>query len=141
MVVAAPPRRWWVKLADFGLSKRLTDATGYSTRSGTRDYMAPEMLGYLKPDKPSAHYTSAVDIWATGCIVYRLLTGAVPFPEGPLLTNYCNDSSLFPYDQLVVNGVGRSIVAFLEDVLATTPQKRPSTFQALQHMWIRTGID
>lgn len=59
LVVHGPPE-WWVKLADFGLSKRLTELTAYRTKGGTLSYMAPEILDYL--DMPSEEYTNAVDL-------------------------------------------------------------------------------
>ena len=139
MVVNGPPR-WWVKLADFGFSKRLTETTGYHTRSGTQSYTAPEILKYLESDVSDFDYTDAVDMWATGCIVYRLVTGVVPFPPGTFLMKYCEDKSLFPYDQLIDNGVKSGAVRFVQGLLATTPGERPSAVQALQHPWIKTGM-
>lgn len=48
--------------------------------------MAPEVLRCpLKAapednkDQPALHYTTAADIWAVGCLVYEVLTGAPPF--------------------------------------------------------------
>lgn len=69
LVVNGPPE-WWVKLADFGLSKKLTETTAYHIKSGTQSYTAPEILNYLNTDTLSAGYTNAVDLWAVGCITY-----------------------------------------------------------------------
>jgi serine/threonine protein kinase len=62
--------------------------------------MAPEVLNFLNPSKPGSDYTDAVDIWSAGCIVYRLITGVVPFPEITSLMKYCEDKSSFPYNDL-----------------------------------------
>ena len=94
-----------MKLADFGLSKRLTNTTGYNTRAGTQSYMAPEILDFLNLYEPGLDYTDAVDIWSTGCIVYRLIIGVVPFPLSTLLMKYCKDKSLFPYNALFDSGI------------------------------------
>jgi len=102
--------------------------------------MAPEMLNYLKTNTSDSDYTDAVDMWATGCIVYRLVTGAVPFPPGPFLMKYCEDKSLFPYDQLIDSGVKSGLVRFLQQLLAVTPGERLSASQALQHVWVKTGM-
>ena len=51
-----------MKLADFGLSKRLTNTTGYNTRAGTQSYMAPEILDFLNLYKLGLDYTDAIDI-------------------------------------------------------------------------------
>jgi len=43
------------------------------TLVGTLNYMAPEML-----DKWQA--TLGTDLWALGCIIFKMATGKVPFP-------------------------------------------------------------
>lgn len=70
------------KLGDFGLALRFDEEIPFS-RSGTLDYMAPEVLKCpLKtyPDEnkqdSSLHYSSSVDTWAVGVLAYELLTGA-----------------------------------------------------------------
>lgn len=37
------PGSWWIKLADFGISKKM-DWTVTSVNIGTYDYMAPELF-------------------------------------------------------------------------------------------------
>jgi serine/threonine protein kinase len=62
---------WWVKLGDFGLTKKQTDGTVYRTQAGTEKYMGPELYFYVPGlNKETSEYTNAVDIWALGCIVY-----------------------------------------------------------------------
>jgi serine/threonine protein kinase len=136
LVVNGPPK-WWVKLADFGLSKRLTETTAYRTKGGTQSYMAPEILEYL--DTPSGEYTNAVDLWAVGCITYRLVTGVVPFPPGKSLLKYCEDKSLYPYDALLDSGIKSLCSNFIKELLETHPKQRPLASQALNHAWIISG--
>ncbi|KAH7333198.1 kinase-like domain-containing protein [Rhexocercosporidium sp. MPI-PUGE-AT-0058] len=138
LVVNGPPL-WWVKLADFGLSKRLTDTTAFYTKNGTQSYMAPEILNYLNAEDSHDHYTNSVDIWALGCIIYRLITGTVPFPPGKSLMKYCDDKSLFPYDALFDSGITSECSKFLRQLLTTQPTDRPPASQALQHLWILSG--
>lgn len=123
-------------MADFGLSKRLTDTTGYNTRAGSHLYMAPELLNLPDSYNPSSDYTNSVDIWSTGCIVYRLITGVVPFPPGTSLMKYCEDKSLFPYDALFDSGIKSEGAKFLRQLLAVHPSTRLSATQALKHSWI-----
>jgi serine/threonine protein kinase len=139
LVVHGPPQ-WWVKLADFGLSKRLTESTAYRTMTGTLSYMAPEIHPYLDTYTPSAEYTNAIDLWAVGCITYRLVTGDVPFPPGTSLLKYCKDKSLFPYDPLLDCGIKSICSRFVKELLETYPKQRPSASQALNHTWIITGM-
>jgi WD40 repeat protein len=137
LVVHGPPK-WWVKLADFGLSKRL-ESTAYHTESGTQAYMAPEILNYLDPNTRRVGYTNAVDLWAVGCIVYRLVTGVVPFSPAPWpLIQYCKDRLLFPNGPLSSIGFkqGSSCSSFIRELLAAEPKERPSATQALNHPWI-----
>jgi WD40 repeat protein len=62
-----------VKVTDFGIAKALTASkvTKPGTMIGTLAYMAPEQwLG-----RPA---TFSIDIWATGCVLYELLSGRRP---------------------------------------------------------------
>ncbi|KFZ22766.1 hypothetical protein V502_02755 [Pseudogymnoascus sp. VKM F-4520 (FW-2644)] len=138
LVVHGPPQ-WWVKLADFGLSKRLTETTAYYTKSGTQSYMAPEIFDYLDTDTPSTEYTNAVDLWAVGCITYRLVTGKVPFPPGKSLGKYCEDKSLFPLGPHFDSGMKSSCFEFIKGLLEPHPKERPSASQALALTWNISG--
>ncbi|KFZ25320.1 hypothetical protein V502_00199, partial [Pseudogymnoascus sp. VKM F-4520 (FW-2644)] len=140
LVVHGPPQ-WWVKLADFGLSKRMTETTAYYTKSGTQPYMAPEILDCLDTDTSSMGYTNAVDLWAVGCITYRLVTSIVPFPPGRSLRKYCEDRSLFPFDPLFDSGIKSLCIEFIKGLLEPHPKERPSASQALADTWVMLGIN
>jgi serine/threonine-protein kinase len=69
----------FIKVLDFGIAKIIDeqyDATRPSSTSsgliGTPEYVAPELIRGLTPDH-------RVDIYAVGVILYRLITGDVPF--------------------------------------------------------------
>jgi len=98
--------------------------------------MAPEVLNYLDSGESTEHYTNAVDLWAVGCITYRLVTGTVPFPPGLSLMKYCQDKSLFPLDALFDSGIKSEGFKFIRKLLVTDPKERLSAPQALQHEWI-----
>lgn len=127
-----------MKLADFGLSKRSTVSTVFHSQIGTQSYMAPEILDNVHSDASSAQYTDAVDLWAVGCITYRLLTGMVPFPPGGSLWRYCDDRSLFPTQPLLKNDITGSGSKFIRKLLMARAKERPSASQALNHSWITT---
>ncbi|GMT26733.1 hypothetical protein PFISCL1PPCAC_18030, partial [Pristionchus fissidentatus] len=55
--------RGYLKLADFGIAKRVKDCTW--TLCGTTEYMAPETF-------QSKGYTKAVDWWALGVLMYEM---------------------------------------------------------------------
>lgn len=134
VLVVHGPLDWWVKLADFELSKRLTASTRYhSVMIGTESYMAPELYEDLNSNGEGAEYTSAVDLWAVGCITYRLITGTVPFPPGRALARYCDDSSLFPDRLLSESEITDASSTFIHELLVTDPKRRLSASQALNH--------
>ena len=54
------------KLGDFGVARIASASTGASTRAGTINYMAPEVFRGEK-------YTSNVDIYSLGLVMYQLL--------------------------------------------------------------------
>ena len=114
----------------------MTDTTAFNTKGGTQSYMAPEILNYLSTSEGSEEYTNAVDIWAVGCIVYRLITGGVPFPPGKSLIRYCDDKSLFPYDALFDSGIRSEGSRFLRQLLRVMPHDRPTASEALKHPWV-----
>ena len=61
-------------LADFGISRSLADAglVGEASFQGTVDYVAPEQIRGDAIDARS-------DIYSFGCVLFEMLTGAVPF--------------------------------------------------------------
>ncbi|XP_046623014.1 cyclin-dependent kinase 20-like [Neodiprion virginianus] len=64
-----------LKIADFGLGRLIWDdnSHSYSHRVATRWYRAPELLYGAR------YYTTAVDIWAVGCIFGEILNSAPLF--------------------------------------------------------------
>jgi serine/threonine protein kinase len=63
----------WVKVMDFGIARQAVDSrlTMAQTIAGTPSYMAPEQaMGAAVKES---------DIYALGCTLYEMLTGALPF--------------------------------------------------------------
>ena len=48
---------------------------------GTVNYLAPEMI------KESQSFMAS-DLWALGCIIFKMVTGKVPFPGTNITTVY-----------------------------------------------------
>jgi len=75
---AGAPLRPTVKLTDFGLAKVIEqDAPLLSTRCGSEDYAAPEIILGQSYDGREA------DIWSLGVVLYALLVGFLPFNTRP----------------------------------------------------------
>ena len=71
-----------VRLTDFGLAKQLVSSDSDAvTICGTTEYMAPEIL---KNDR----YTTQVDWWSLGVILYTMLAGKYPFRASNRLEMY-----------------------------------------------------
>ncbi|PUU79013.1 kinase-like domain-containing protein, partial [Tuber borchii] len=69
-----------VKLADFGVSKRILAqaTTTFQTQVATPVYSAPEVLG-LDSNRENSEYTNLVDVWSLGCVIYLLFVGTKLF--------------------------------------------------------------
>jgi len=81
------------KITDFGLAKKVGEDDSH-----TKTVSVMGSIGYMSPEQASGHTrdaTPAVDIYALGAILYRLLTGKTPF-EG---------SSTAESLQLIISGV------------------------------------
>ena len=76
------------KLGDFGEARTLEKTTGGLSKKGTYDYMAPEVY-HGNP------YSTTVDIYSLGLILYRLLNGnRLPFlPPAPDPIKYSDRES------------------------------------------------
>lgn len=148
----------WVKISDFGISKRTT-GTDLKTSCGTAWYKAPEQHGILpRHMRTGDSYTTAVDLWAFGAVIHQLLTLEIPFLESyldtdsiaitdfipqldmKLLFGYCNGSELFPVERLKANMVGEEGIDFVKSLMAVNPDNRVSAIDASRSPWL-TGIN
>jgi serine/threonine protein kinase len=62
-----------VRVADFGLAKRVSPLTLLVSSQGTLQFKAPESF--------DNHESPTADVWAIGVTLYLLLTDQMPFPE------------------------------------------------------------
>lgn len=74
-----------LKITDFGLSSRISEAHPRKTVAGTAMYMAPEMANEVykrmtkNSEAPSLSYGKEVDTWSVGVVLYVLLTRMNPY--------------------------------------------------------------
>jgi len=124
---------WWVKIADFGISKRATEElTALRTLTGTPAFAAPEVLGFTQSDS----YTNAVDIWSLGVITFLILTGKTLFKDQRRLGQYVTGSCTFPSDILLANEVSAQGCEFVRSLMAPKSEDRPGAEECSQHLWL-----
>src|SRR5260221_14341776 len=63
------------KLCDFGMMKKIERGQLCQQYSGSRTYMAPELIAKI-PFRPIR-----AEMWSLGVFVFKVLTGAVPFTK------------------------------------------------------------
>ncbi|HSE19945.1 MAG TPA: tetratricopeptide repeat protein [Pyrinomonadaceae bacterium] len=61
------------RLADFGISRAMSQTSATENIAGTPQYMAPEALDGKRNVK--------TDIWSVGVVLYQMLSGSLPFPQ------------------------------------------------------------
>jgi urea transport system substrate-binding protein len=119
-----------VKLLDFGLARHArgpSELTAPGQVVGTPGYMAPEVVYGLPVDARS-------DLYALGCVLYRMLTGKIPFAEGAADTSAmlraAAEKDLFAADS-PAPGIPPSVTPLVRDLLSREPDSRPRDARAV----------
>jgi hypothetical protein len=140
LVVTTGPR-WWVKLADFGFSKRaIKSHEMVHTEGGTRPYKAPEMQGVFQNGTyrraENVTYTEAVDIWAVGIMAFQILAERLPFsPEE--IEKYAAGKLHFPIRLLHKVTASDEACDFVRSLMTPQPARRPDAKECLQRYWLQ----
>ncbi len=105
-------------LTDFGVARNVATQSGLTQTGrfvGTLDYVAPEQISGEPID-------ARVDVYALGCLLFKLLTGEVPFPrEGEAARLYAHLNDPPPAPSLYEPSVSMA----LDDVVARAMSKAP----------------
>lgn len=118
-----------VKLADFGVATKLTEAD-VNTHSvvGTPYWMAPEVI-------EMSGVCAASDIWSVGCTVIELLTCVPPYYElqpMPALFRIVQDER-----PPIPESLSPDITDFLRQCFKKDARQRPDAKTLLSHPWIQ----
>ncbi|HEV7563265.1 MAG TPA: serine/threonine-protein kinase [Solirubrobacterales bacterium] len=105
-------------ITDFGVARNVATESGLTQTGrfvGTLDYVAPEQISGGAID-------ARVDVYALGCLLFKLLTGQVPFPrEGEAARLYAHLNDPPPAPSLYAPTVPMA----LDDVVARAMSKQP----------------
>jgi serine/threonine protein kinase len=105
-------------ITDFGVARNVATNSGLTQTGrfvGTLDYVAPEQISGGEVD-------AQVDVYALGCLLYKLLTGEVPFPkDGEAARLYAHLNDPPPSPSLFVPRVSMA----LDDVVIRAMSKPP----------------
>jgi serine/threonine protein kinase len=105
-------------ITDFGVARNVATQSGLTQTGrfvGTLDYVAPEQISGTAID-------ARVDVYALGCLLFKLLTGEVPFPrEGEAARLYAHLNDPPPAPSLYAPEVSMA----LDDVVARAMSKLP----------------
>lgn len=142
ILVHKPGPDWWVKIGDFGISKRSEEEnTALRTAIGTRDYMAPELKGLVHSQGSSESnefsYTFAVDMWALGELTFGMVTQRPAFPDPNVLVNYVLRGHPFPLSALEAMGASSDCCDFINKSMIADPGNRLTASEACRHPWLQ----
>ncbi|HEY8430042.1 MAG TPA: protein kinase [Sandaracinaceae bacterium] len=120
LLVQRKDRRDFVKLLDFGIAKILDapSLTGSQQIFGTPGYIAPEYI-------QSTEIDGRADLYSLGCILYEMVTGALPFDyeyPGDLLVKHVTEPPVRPSERLP--SVEKPVEDFILRALAKDPAQR-----------------
>ena len=122
-----------IKVADFGLARLLSDAT--HTKSGmligTPAYLAPEQVTGGRSD-------FRTDVYATGIMLFELLTGRQPYTgDTPLTVAYRHVNEVVPAPSSLVPGLPPALDSLVALATSRDPELRPA--DAGQFLYAITG--
>ena len=122
-----------MKLADFGLSSRMTGPKSLSRLCGSPLYVAPEVIS-------RECYDQAADMWSAGVIIYVLLCGHVPF-TGQTITEIFQKILAGNYEFPVATWGAVSLEAkdLVQNLLTSEPAERFTATQALKSPWMKVN--
>ncbi|KAJ6734248.1 hypothetical protein OIU79_001492 [Salix purpurea] len=121
-----------IKLADFGLSKRMEDHSQYSLKhgQGSSYCMDPE-----DANRKRGGYGFPSDICSLGCTVLEMSTGKYP---------QCNDKEVISVELAIRRGkiivprnLPRNLRDFINQCLHPDPNQRPTAAELLAHPFVK----
>ncbi|KAJ3686094.1 hypothetical protein LUZ61_015258 [Rhynchospora tenuis] len=120
------------KIADFGCAKSEFCEYASSQISGTPMYMAPEVARGEEQGTPA-------DVWALGCTVIEMVTGAVPWVGFSDPVSVLHHIGYFSNVPMLPNWMSDEGKDFLSKCLIREPSKRWSAEQLINHPFVESS--
>lgn len=147
-----------IKITDFGLARLSENKSFMRTLCGTPQYVAPEIIMMAsRQDDPNSDaaampgYTTSVDMWSLGVILYLLLTGRQPFStdHNRALSLYSQIENVVyswpvvedfaPEDAEYFQPISESARDLVRKLLQAKPSDRLNATGALEHDWLQSA--
>jgi len=119
-----------IKIADFGISKMLSDGEAITDGAGTPAFMSPELCA------GGAFSGQLADVWALGATIFMLKFGHPPW----VATNVLNLYNKIQTEPLVFPStyhIDPGLKDLLTRMMIKNPDERFTIQQCLQHPWFR----
>jgi glycogen synthase kinase 3 beta len=142
-----------LKIFDFGSAKRLLPGEKSVSYIASRYYRAPELIMGCE------FYTSAIDIWAGGCVLAEMLLAGMPIFPGSSATRQiheivkvigpptpgdlatfqhgegvsCAGSAETTLEKRLPRHTPDDLLSLLKRILIYQPAKRPTAFECMNH--------
>lgn len=133
-----------LKISNFGYSKSsVLDSMAKTAAVGAPAYTPPELLLLAARSDGSAYDGAAIDVWASGIILYCMISGKLPFLD-PLEPNTINAKVM----QRIVGGkyelprdlqLSEACQDLIAKIFVPDPNKRIKTEDIKRHAWL-SGI-
>lgn len=118
-----------ILLADFGFAKYVPEE-GLKTRCGTPAFVAPEIL-------VGKFYTTQVDMWSVGCLVYMLIGGYPPFQDETHRGLFCKIRAAdFTFHDVYWKNVSLAAKQLITNLLTVDPLGRLNAEISLKCEWL-----
>lgn len=123
------------KVVDFGISALVgeSDVGPDGTLLGTPAYLAPERLD-------GAQVSPATDVYAVGLLLYRCLTGRLPWRAGTTTQMLRAHLYAEPAPMPPVDGVPDEVIELCQRCLAKRPADRPTSAEVARTLAASVGV-
>ncbi|KXZ50427.1 hypothetical protein GPECTOR_16g601 [Gonium pectorale] len=137
---------WKLRVADLGAAIDL-NAERAVTRTGTMEYMAPEVCRcplkagpYDNKDVPGLAYSTAADVWSVGILAFEMLVGFPPCIQLPCGRRVSAAADAGVAGLSFPNFVSAGGQDFITLALAERAGDRPTAAQLLRHPWLKHAV-